>query len=86
MPRRQLQVGIVGGGLGGLAASIAIARSGAQVTVLEAATKLGEIGAGIHVCTHARTQPTRLSFLRELNWCRCFLMRRDSCGGGVWRS
>jgi phytoene dehydrogenase-like protein len=49
MSKQRLEVGIIGGGLGGLAAAIAIARSGARVTVLEAATKLGEIGAGIHV-------------------------------------
>jgi salicylate hydroxylase len=49
MAQRSLKVGIIGGGLGGLSAAIAIARTGAQVTVLEAATELGEIGAGIHV-------------------------------------
>lgn len=48
---KQLRVGIVGGGLGGLSAAIATARAGADVTVLEAATELGEIGAGIHVRT-----------------------------------
>jgi salicylate hydroxylase len=35
--------------MGGLAAAIAIARTGAQVTLLEAARELGEIGAGIQV-------------------------------------
>jgi salicylate hydroxylase len=49
MTRHTLNVGIVGGGLGGLSAAIAIARTGAHVTVLEAATQLGEVGAGIHV-------------------------------------
>lgn len=49
MGRRALRVGIVGAGLGGLAAAIAVARAGADVTVLESAPELGEIGAGIQV-------------------------------------
>ena len=44
-----LHIGICGGGIGGLAAAIAIRKAGAQVTVLEAATELGEIGAGIQM-------------------------------------
>ena len=44
------RVVIVGAGLGGLAAAIAISLTGAfHVTVLEAATALGEIGAGIQL-------------------------------------
>ncbi|KAI5367553.1 Putative FAD-binding domain, FAD/NAD(P)-binding domain superfamily [Septoria linicola] len=46
---RSVHVGLVGAGLGGLLASIAIARAGYRVTVLEAAVELGEIGAGIQV-------------------------------------
>jgi len=46
---RKLRVGLCGAGLGGLAASIAIARAGCEVTVLEAAAELGEIGAGIQM-------------------------------------
>ncbi|KAK5094257.1 hypothetical protein LTS08_008676 [Lithohypha guttulata] len=49
MTDQALSVGIVGAGLGGLAAAIAIARAGAKVTVLEAASELGEIGAGIQM-------------------------------------
>lgn len=49
MGRRAIRVGIVGAGLGGLAAAIAVARAGADVTVLESASELGEIGAGIQV-------------------------------------
>lgn len=50
MGSRTLNVGIVGAGIGGLTAAIAIARAGATVTLLEAAHELGEIGAGIQVC------------------------------------
>lgn len=41
---RQVHVGIVGAGIGGLAAAIAMRHAGAQVTVLEAAEELGEVG------------------------------------------
>lgn len=40
---RPVHVGIVGAGIGGLAAAIAISQAGAQVTVLEAAEELGEV-------------------------------------------
>ncbi|EMF17714.1 FAD/NAD(P)-binding domain-containing protein [Sphaerulina musiva SO2202] len=46
---RDLHVGIVGAGIGGVLASIAMARVGCKVTVLEAAEQLGEIGAGIQM-------------------------------------
>lgn len=54
MAPRKLHVGVCGGGLGGLTAAIAIARAGAEVTLLEAARELGEIGAGIQVKTMFR--------------------------------
>ncbi|KAJ9616815.1 hypothetical protein H2200_000534 [Cladophialophora chaetospira] len=45
----ELNVGICGAGIGGLATAIAIRKAGAKVTVLEAALELGEIGAGIQM-------------------------------------
>ncbi|KIX08555.1 uncharacterized protein Z518_03211 [Rhinocladiella mackenziei CBS 650.93] len=49
MPPVPLHVGVVGAGMGGLAAAIALVRGGVKVTILEAATELGEIGAGIQI-------------------------------------
>ena len=40
---KSFHVGIVGAGIGGLAAAIALQRAGAKVTVLESAAELGEV-------------------------------------------
>ncbi|KAL6154653.1 hypothetical protein ACJBU6_06283 [Exserohilum turcicum] len=45
----QLDVIVVGAGLGGLAAAISIAQSGHNVTVYEAAKELAEVGAGLQL-------------------------------------
>ena len=45
--RQQLPVLVAGGGIGGIAAALALTRRGFHVTVLEQAAQLGEIGAGI---------------------------------------
>ncbi|KAK4499898.1 hypothetical protein PRZ48_008084 [Zasmidium cellare] len=47
--RLPLRIVIVGAGLGGLATAIALARRGHSVEVLEQASQLGEVGAGIQV-------------------------------------
>ena len=44
---------VVGGGIGGLTAAIALARKGIRVTLLEQAGQLGEIGAGIQLSPNA---------------------------------
>jgi salicylate hydroxylase len=44
-----MNVLIVGGGLGGLAAALAFRRRGARVQVVEQAPELGEVGAGLQV-------------------------------------
>ncbi|MBZ0128196.1 MAG: FAD-dependent monooxygenase [Rhodobacteraceae bacterium] len=42
-------VTVLGAGIGGLTAAIALARRGAKVTVLEAAPELAEVGAGLQI-------------------------------------
>jgi len=44
-----MNIGVLGGGIGGLTAALALAQRGAQVTVLEQAEQLREVGAGIQV-------------------------------------
>jgi salicylate hydroxylase len=44
-----LDIAIVGAGIGGLAAALALGQRGARVTVFEQAPALGEVGAGIQV-------------------------------------
>ncbi|PVH98236.1 FAD/NAD(P)-binding domain-containing protein [Periconia macrospinosa] len=47
--RLKLDIVVVGAGLGGLALSIALARRGHSVRILEQAWELGEVGAGIQI-------------------------------------
>src|SRR6185369_1469055 len=44
---------VAGGGIGGLAAALALARKGFRVLVLEQAREFGEIGAGIQLAPNA---------------------------------
>ncbi len=44
---------IVGAGIGGLAAALALQRAGQRVTVLESAAELGDVGAGLSITPNA---------------------------------
>src|ERR671922_897749 len=51
--RNEKPVVIAGGGIGGLAAALALARRNFRVVVLEQAPQFGEIGAGIQLAPNA---------------------------------
>jgi 3-hydroxybenzoate 6-monooxygenase len=52
-PSNSTQVLVAGGGIGGLAAALALARQGLRVKVLEQSATIGEIGAGIQLGPNA---------------------------------
>ncbi|MGW7260836.1 FAD-dependent monooxygenase [Streptomyces sp. NPDC054834] len=53
MSSQSYSVIIVGGGLGGLTAALALRQKGLRTTVLEQASQLGEVGAGIQTAPNA---------------------------------
>src|SRR3954452_21043990 len=57
---------IVGGGIGGLTAALALARTGRRVHVLEKAPSFGEIGAGLQLAPNAMRRLDRLGLVPAL--------------------
>ncbi|MFG2652198.1 FAD-dependent monooxygenase [Streptomyces sp. NPDC048436] len=60
------EVTVVGGGLGGLTAALALRHRGLRVTVLEQAARLGEVGAGIQTAPNASRILLGLGLRRQL--------------------
>jgi salicylate hydroxylase len=59
-------VGVVGGGIGGLAAALSLLRGGFDVHVYERASALGEVGAGVQISPNASRILHRLGLDAEL--------------------
>src|SRR5690606_33204880 len=59
--QQQLPFIVVGGGIGGVAAALALAKAGYKVQILEQAPELGEIGAGIQLGPNAFSASDALS-------------------------
>ena len=57
---------VVGGGIGGLTAALALAKAGCEVLLLERAAEFTEIGAGLQVGPNATRMMDRLGLLDEL--------------------
>jgi salicylate hydroxylase len=62
----EVSVGIVGGGIGGLTAALALLRRGIDVHVYEQAAALGEVGAGVNVSPNASRVLHGLGLAEEL--------------------
>ncbi|KAL5524213.1 hypothetical protein ACEPAF_9353 [Sanghuangporus sanghuang] len=59
VPSTQLDIIVIGGGIGGLAAALCLALAGHNVSVFEAARKLREVGAGLQVSPNVTRLMTR---------------------------
>src|ERR1700735_122455 len=53
MAHHSINVGIIGGGIGGVAAAVALHRAGIEATVYERAEELREVGAGMMLWPNA---------------------------------
>jgi glycine/D-amino acid oxidase-like deaminating enzyme len=75
MMSEQLQIAIVGGGIGGLTAALALRARGLNVTVFEQAGEQREIGAGISIL---QEQAQQLEARRDVRYrLELQLSRRD---------
>jgi salicylate hydroxylase len=64
--QQRLPTLIVGGGIGGLTAALALSRAGRQVHVVEKAPAFGEIGAGLQLAPNALHVLDRLGLMGEV--------------------
>jgi 2-polyprenyl-6-methoxyphenol hydroxylase-like FAD-dependent oxidoreductase len=85
-PNASLDVLVVGGGIGGLAAGLAIARAGRNVRIVERAPQFGEIGAGLQLGPNATRAFDRLGVYDEVARSAVFPSRavvRDAITGST---
>jgi len=79
MNLHRLNIGIVGGGIGGVAAAVALHRAGIDATVYERANELREAGAGMMLWPNATRVLKELGLLERVAACsgpnRHFLVR-----------
>ncbi|AZV78628.1 monooxygenase [Parasedimentitalea marina] len=63
------KVTILGGGIGGLTAALTLCRNGAEVTVLEQAEAIAEVGAGLQISPNGVSVLAGLGLQDDLAWC-----------------
>ena len=74
---RSVRVVVVGGGIGGLSAALALRTAGAEVSVYEQAAELGEVGAGVGLFSNSMRILQRLGVADSV-------MRRAAPINGWW--
>ena len=82
----QLQVAIVGGGIGGLTAALALWARGLKVAIFEQAVELSEIGAGISIHTNAALLLQRIGLtdsIKKIGVPIAGLLLRTSAGEAI---
>lgn len=70
---------VVGGGIGGLAAALGLARAGHSATVLERAPQFGEVGAGLQLGPNASRMLDQLGILDAVHLSAVFPGRLTMC-------
>ncbi len=81
---RELPILIAGGGIGGFAAALALARKGRAVHVIEQSTELGEVGAGIQLGPNVFKMFEALDLTDSINETVCYpdaLIMMDALSG-----
>jgi 2-polyprenyl-6-methoxyphenol hydroxylase-like FAD-dependent oxidoreductase len=66
MNLQRLNIGIIGGGIGGVAAAVALHRAGIQATVYARATEQREVGAGMMLWPNATRVLKELGLLERV--------------------
>jgi salicylate hydroxylase len=86
MTKRALKVLVVGAGIGGLTAALTLQKKGCEVTVVEQANQLGEVGAGVQLSPNAIKVMRALGLEEQLRAVACepeAFVGRDSASGRV---
>jgi 2-polyprenyl-6-methoxyphenol hydroxylase-like FAD-dependent oxidoreductase len=66
MNLHKFNIGIIGGGIGGVAAAVALHRAGIETTVYERATEFREVGAGMMLWPNATRVLKELGLLERV--------------------
>ena len=66
MNLHKFNIGIIGGGIGGVAAAVALHRAGIEATVYERATEFREVGAGMMLWPNATRVLKELGLLERV--------------------
>lgn len=89
MELKGLKINIIGAGIGGLTAALALRSHGASVTVLEQAGAIAEVGAGLQISPNGVAVLRALDLADDLAWCsqraRAVVLRNHRRGHEVLR-